>query len=834
MHHATQGCGRRRSFLQERTSPGEIPGPVHQRHRVKILFTSLSVLLGLYLVWGLGPLAPTAIIGYLAGVLVLEITAVPLPRVGWVSLSPVFVMAAAMSPSVGASDAAVLLVIGWGLRCLVSGRTNNLTGLLMESVPILATLGLIKLLTKGSAAPPLLLTGLAASAVWGVLITFLPGLILGAVQGAEKWVAARGATLPVQVCFGLMALVMAYLSISGPGLELLLLPPLIVLQSLLRRAVENPSAWEFRQTRSRLSQALTRGKELSATLQETEQVAEASSAGLELVKKFTERMGQDHSLNGLWSAFNREVRDLVTLRSTALYLPKEGRPEIVFIDSPDAERASSSVLLGLSEPVVTRCWSDGRSLFTRKAPPGERSFPGDGACAAMAFGPGVLYLGKSHSEPFSPSQKALIELLAGHAGNLVAALLRRDEERKELTSTRESLGELTEWSGRLSALLNGARMLAGTLDPNILMRELEDVMNGLFGDHAGCFFRLTGKGLEYYHGWPAQGIRKEPATQLAEQILKSGRSLCLEDIAGSRFQPFHEGQKSFLGVPVESQHGVAGVLLMGSQGHVLSDDQEFLYLVGLMLAVAYRAADVHWQLKTSQEQLVQAGKLAAVGQLAAGVAHELNTPLGTVLLSLEGMERAVGNRPEQVPVRLDRARKAIEHAQHITSNLLVFSRNEAGDYQPLDLAELVRTSIEALRGAPTFAGVRIESQLQPTGMVRGSAVELSQLLLQLATNGVQAMADGPERILRVSTRCVDNQVYLAVADNGAGIDPGVAARMFEPFYTTRPVGHGTGLGLSMSREIAVRHGGALEFKPQTKGALFVLRLPAADSQISPG
>ena len=799
---------------------------------MKIVFTSLSLLLSLYLVWGLGPLALTAIIGYLAGVLVLEITAVPLPRVGWVSLSPVFVMAAAMSPSVGASDATVLLFIGWGLRCLVSGRTNNLDALLMESVPMLATLGLIKLLTKGNPAPPLLLIGLAASAVWGVLITFLPGLVVGSVQGAEKWVGARSATLPVQVCLGLIALVMAYLSVTGYGLELLLLPPLIVLQSLLRRAVENPSAWEFRQTRSRLSQALIHGKELSATLQETELVAEASSAGLELVKKFTERMGQDHSLNGLWLAFNHEVRDLVALRSTALYLPKEGRPEVMFTDSPDAERARSSLLLGFSEPAVVRCWTDGRSLFTRKPPPGERSFPGDGACAAMAFGPGVLYLGKYHSEPFSQSQKALIELLAGHAGNLVTAMLRQDEERKELSSTRQSLGELTEWSGRLSALLNGARMLAGTLEPDRLMRELEDVMNGLFGDHAGCFFRLTGKRLEYYHGWPAQGIRREPALRLAQQVLQGGRSLCLEDMAASRFQPFHESQKSFLGVPVESQHGVAGVLLMGSQGNVLSDDQEFLYLVGLMLAVAYRAADVHWQLKTSQEQLVQAGKLAAVGQLAAGVAHELNTPLGTVLLSLDGIERAVSKRPEQVPIRLDRARKAIEHAQHITSNLLVFSRNEAGDYQPLNLAELVRTGIEALRGSPTFAGVRIESQLQPTGLVRGSAVELSQLLLQLATNGVQAMADGPERILRVSTRCLDNQAYLGVADNGTGIDPLVAARMFEPFYTTRPVGHGTGLGLSMSREIAVRHGGTLEFKPQTRGSLFVLRLSVVDAEIS--
>jgi signal transduction histidine kinase len=792
---------------------------------VKTIAYVLSLALVLYCFWGLDSVDPTALVGFVAGVLVLEITAVPLPGIGWISLSPAFVLAAAMCPAVGAAGATVLMLAGWGVRCLVSLRVNIATGLLMEALPMLAALGLIKLLTAGPEDPPLLMTGLAATALWGVLITFVPELISD-LQGQEKWVVARGATWSVQVCLGLVAVAVAYLFSVGPGLELLMLAPLMVLQCLVRRAVENPSASEYRQTRTRLTEALTRGKVLSATLQETEQVAETSTAGLELVKAFTERMGQNDSLDGLWSALNAEVREQVFLRSTALYMPKDGRPEIAYLESPDRERARSSLLLGLAEPAVARCWADGRSLFTRKPPPGERLFQGDGACAAVGFGPGVLYLGKHHAEPFTATQKALIELLAGHAGNLVAAMLRREAEREALSSSQQALGELTEWSGRLSALLNGARMLAGTLDPDALMRELEDVMNGLFGTHAGCFFRLTGKGLEYYHGWPAARIRKDPATVLAKHIHEHGRSLCLEDIESSRFGPFHDGQKSFLGVPVESQYGVAGVLLMGSLGTLQSDDQEFLYLVGLMLAVAYRGADIHWQLKTSQEQLVQAGKLAAVGQLAAGVAHELNTPLGTVLLSLEGAERALIKRPERVPERLERARRAVEHAQRITSNLLVFSRNEAGDYQLLDFADLVSSTIEAIRGTPAFAGVRVESNLQATGQVRGSAVELGQLLMQLANNAAEATAQESDRVMRVSTKFTENQVFLAVSDNGTGIDSEVASRMFEPFFTTKPVGHGTGLGLSTCREIAGRHGGQLEFKPQPKGSLFVLRLPS--------
>jgi signal transduction histidine kinase len=182
-----------------------------------------------------------------------------------------------------------------------------------------------------------------------------------------------------------------------------------------------------------------------------------------------------------------------------------------------------------------------------------------------------------------------------------------------------------------------------------------------------------------------------------------------------------------------------------------------------------------------------------------------------------------------VPERLERARRAVEHAQRITGNLLVFSRNEAGDYQPLDLSQLVAATVETLRGTPEFAGVQLEMRLKPTGQVRGSTVELGQLLTHLARNGVEAAAEEGVPTLRVSTGVSENGAHLSVEDNGTGIDSEVAARMFEPFFTTKPVGHGTGLGLSTCREIAVRHGGQLEFQPLAKGARFLLTLPRGEA-----
>jgi signal transduction histidine kinase len=793
---------------------------------VKLVASLLTTVLALYLLWDPGSIAWPAVLSYGLAVTLLELKAVALPGLGWISLSPAFVLGAALTPTVGPTGALGLMLGGYLVRCAWAPRLEIVNGLLMEALPLSTALAFIKLLAPQESDQLMgqAVAGLVGALAWGILITLLPPQLSGQLQHPEKWVVARSDTWTFQISAGLWALPIALLASSETGLELALLWPALVAQGLAQRAVQNPSAGEYQQARSRLHEVQKASQRLSATLQETEQQLEASAAGLDLVRAFTERLSENDSLEGLWKALNEEVRGQIPLRSTALYLPRKGRPVIAFADSPDWNPTGASH--HQTDPVVERCWVFGRALFTRKAPPGERMFRGDEASAAVGFGPGVLYLGKGTPEPFNAAQKALLELIAGHAGNLVAAMLRRDQERQALTTSQQALGELTEWSGRLSALLNGARMLAGTLEPEALMRQLEDVMNGLFGSHAGCFFRLTPKGLEYYHGWPAGRPRPEAAQPLAQRILESGEPLEIDDLVVHRVAPFAEGQRALLGVPVESQYGVAGVLLLGSPNPPQRDDPELLYLVGLMLAVAYRSADVHQQLKASQEQLVQAGKLAAVGQLAAGVAHELNTPLGTVLLALEGAERALSKRPQRVPERLQRARRAVEHAQRITSTLLVFSRHEAGDYQPLQLEQLAAATLESLRASPGFAGVSLELQLQPAGPVRGSSAELEQLLTQLAKNGVEAAAEGRPPALRVFTRVAENEAILSVEDNGTGISSEVAARMFEPFFTTKAVGHGTGLGLSTCREVAVRHGGRLDFEPLPEGgSRFVLRLP---------
>ena len=784
------------------------------------LLAVIAVLLGAFSLTGAPPVKGVEVVGFALAVLWLEASSSRLPGKGYASQAPAYSLAAALT--LGAAPAVLVMAGGWLLRGVVK---KSFVGLLLDALPCLTVVTMVHLLQGQSP----LMTGLAAAAVWAVLWTLVPSLLSQDLdpESARAFALARNAIWAAQTSLGLAAVAISLLSGIQMGLELLALLPLLALQSLVRRAIENPAASDYRRTHYQLQEALAQKETLSTHLSETEQERQAAATALRLVRAVTEEVAKQQTPDGLWEALEQEVRKLLPLRSIALFLPNEKGLEARYVNSPDHKRVFSAPLLALTEPAVERCWATGTPLFAKKSPPGPRLFEGDGVCAALGMGPGVLYLGKTKDEPFLSSQKALLELLTGHTGHLLGASLRREQERQALTQSQAALGELKSWNERLEALLNGARLLAGTLDPKALMNTLEDMMMGLFSDHAGCFFRLNDDGLLYTHGWPT--IDRSSAQATAQHILESGRPLNYERLEGSPFKPFSENQVSLLGVVAESQHGPAGVLMVGGARPFSREDQDFLQLVGLVLAVTYRGAETHWLLKTSQEQLLRASKLAAVGQLAAGVAHELNTPLGTVMLAIEGAVRMLKKNPERVAQKLERAQQAVEHAQKITNDLLVFSENESGAYQPLDLAEMVGQSVDGFRGSSQFEKVRFETRLETTGQILGSAVELGQLLLQLVRNAADAMQDHQLAEVSVITGRDQQQVYLLVEDNGGGIPPDVEARMFEPFFTTKPVGHGTGLGLTTCREIALRHQGQLEYESTATGSRFRLSLPAVQA-----
>lgn len=231
----------------------------------------------------------------------------------------------------------------------------------------------------------------------------------------------------------------------------------------------------------------------------------------------------------------------------------------------------------------------------------------------------------------------------------------------------------------------------------------------------------------------------------------------------------------------------------------------------------------------AQAQLHQGSKLAAIGQLAAGMAHELNTPLGAISVAVGVAVQSLEKKPERALSRLELARKAIEQMRAIVAKLLNYSRDSGGQQRRVDLSDVLQDSAQMVD--QTFQLDRIQLQVHAVeAWVLADAGEIQQVLVNLLVNARHAVAgrDNPKVVLRALLQ--SNRVQVEVHDNGPGVEEEIAERIFEPFFTTRDVGHGVGLGLSISREIMVHHGGELDYRrSELGGACFWISLPLDQS-----
>jgi PAS domain S-box-containing protein len=237
-----------------------------------------------------------------------------------------------------------------------------------------------------------------------------------------------------------------------------------------------------------------------------------------------------------------------------------------------------------------------------------------------------------------------------------------------------------------------------------------------------------------------------------------------------------------------------------------------------------------------QNKLLEADRLAALGVLSAGVAHEINNPLAYVLLNLEYLKRelprAAGDpaRVAELMVRVQDACHGADRVASIVRDLRTFARGDESTRRPVDVQA-------ALEGAINIAypEIRQRAQLEriyaAVPLVDGNAGRLEQVFLNLLLNAVQAFpkdrASGENQI-RITLRSTPEQVVIEVSDNGPGILPEHLGRIFDPFFTTKPVGVGTGLGLPICRGIVQTHGGEIEVETKPGGgACFRVRLPAS-------
>jgi PAS domain S-box-containing protein len=228
-----------------------------------------------------------------------------------------------------------------------------------------------------------------------------------------------------------------------------------------------------------------------------------------------------------------------------------------------------------------------------------------------------------------------------------------------------------------------------------------------------------------------------------------------------------------------------------------------------------------------REQLVRGERLSALGEFVAGVAHEVNNPLQSVIGTLDLVLKE--DLEQGVRADLERTRFEAGRAGRIVRNLLMFVRPTSNERLLTDLNEIVMASIGVRAYELELAGVQLREQYAPVlPLVLANRDEIQQIVLNLIINAQQAMAETPgERVLSVRTLIEAGDAVLEVRDTGPGVPPDLAGRIFEPFVTSKPGGGGTGLGLSLSFGIARAHRGTLELVATTTGCCFRLRLPGA-------
>lgn len=241
--------------------------------------------------------------------------------------------------------------------------------------------------------------------------------------------------------------------------------------------------------------------------------------------------------------------------------------------------------------------------------------------------------------------------------------------------------------------------------------------------------------------------------------------------------------------------------------------------------VEARAAET----RVAQAQLVEAQKLAAIGQLGAGVAHELNNPLTGVLGNAQLLLEAM---PERHPDReaLEKIEKLARRCRDITQKLLRFSQQSAApDFRELELNRVVADALSLAEGNVRASGIPMDVALDESSpRVRGDAGHLAQVVLNLVSNARTACLQKSGAGIRVSTRAENGHVELQVADGGKGIPSEHLPRIFEPFFTTKDHWSDVGLGLSVSYRIVAEHGGRIQVESRMgEGSTFTVRLPAA-------
>jgi len=265
------------------------------------------------------------------------------------------------------------------------------------------------------------------------------------------------------------------------------------------------------------------------------------------------------------------------------------------------------------------------------------------------------------------------------------------------------------------------------------------------------------------------------------------------------------------------------------EGPFLKEERNLIDAVARQVALVIERRQAEEDKLKLHNQLLHADRLATIGMLAAGVAHELNEPLGNILGFAQLAKKCPGV-PASAEQDIGKIEAASLHAREIIQKLLVFARQAPPKKIQVDLNRVVEDGLYFFEARCAKEGIELVRLLSPDlPEIKADPAQLNQLLVNLIVNALQSMPGAGK--ITVQTRFCDHNVYLIVEDMGAGMSKEVLDKIFIPFFTTKDVGHGTGLGLPVVYGIVTAHGGSINVKSGPGcGTRFEIQLPAAEPE----
>jgi signal transduction histidine kinase len=474
---------------------------------------------------------------------------------------------------------------------------------------------------------------------------------------------------------------------------------------------------------------------------------------------------------------------------------------------------------------------------------------------------GVIVIYQLQVRPFTDKQIALVEIFADQAAIAIENVRLLDELRQRTNELSRSVGELRalgEVSQAVNSTLNLETVLSTIVAKAVQLSSTEAGAIYVFDDLQNAFHlratygmdqelidALTQQRMGLDDPNVAQALAQPEPIQVAD--LREDAPTAVNEIT------LRAGYLARLVAPLRRGEDVVGFLVVRRRtpGTFPQNTIDLIKTFAAQSAVAIENARLFQNvqtslenLRTTQDRLVQTQKLASLGQLTAGIAHEIKNPLnfvnnfsGVSAELIDELQEALKGAPldERIGCEIteltntlrDNLDKIVQHgkrADAIVKNMLLHSREGSGEHRPVDANDLVEESLNlAYHGARAEKQgfkITMERSFDPNaGQVDVFPQEITRALLNLISNGFYAATkrkeqdnrEGYEPTLMATTKNLGDKVEIRIRDNGIGIPPDVKEKMFNPFFTTKPAGEGTGLGLSICHDIIVKqHSGSIE------------------------